>query len=80
MAIADRMCDVLAGGAASTPAALLRLVAQETTDEAERRELRRLRLIGDPLTPLRSTRSDGGDPLGADVRRVPFLGAGRQPK
>lgn len=50
--IADRMCDVLASGEASTPAEMLRVVARDTTDPAERRELRRIRLIGDPLTPL----------------------------
>ncbi len=52
LAVADRMCDVLASGAAATPAALLRLVAHATTDKAEVQELARMRLIGDPLTPL----------------------------
>jgi hypothetical protein len=52
LVIADRMCAVLASREASTPADLLRVVDRDTTDPAERRELRGIRLIGDPLTPL----------------------------
>jgi hypothetical protein len=69
LVLADRICDVLAQGETSTPADLLRVVARETTDPVERRELRRVRLIGDPLTPLwaaAATASD--DELGPDSR------------
>lgn len=50
--LADRMCELVAGRTASTPAALLRQLARATEDRAEARELRRLRLIGDPLADL----------------------------
>ena len=54
MAIADRMCRVFAGGSAVTAADMLRHVARETIDPQEQRELGWLRLIGDPLIPVRA--------------------------
>jgi hypothetical protein len=71
LAIADRMCDVLASGAVATPSALLRLTAQATTSDAEARELRRLRLIGDPLTPLWTPTGPGGRLLHTGSRTFP---------
>lgn len=50
--VADRMCDALVACTATTPAGLLRQLARTTRDRTEVRELRRLRLIGDPLATL----------------------------
>jgi hypothetical protein len=61
MTIADRMCRVVARGGAVTPADILRDVARETTDPLERRELGWLRLIGDPLIPVRAPQATAGD-------------------
>jgi hypothetical protein len=52
LVIADRFCEALSTERPLTPAEVLRAVARETTDPAERRELRRIRLLGDPFTPL----------------------------
>jgi hypothetical protein len=71
LVIADRMCDVLASGAAATPSALLRLTAQAIISDAEAWELRRLRLIGDPLTPLWTPTRPGGRLLHSGSRTFP---------